>query len=198
MSPRSRFAAVCLAAAFALGSLAPGVASAADEHVYWSTPTLLKAFFKDSERVGFVKIRTADHADVLKRTLGYVPPKNEYAVFVARTGSRIDGYAFVDEEMGQHEPITFGSRFGPDGACDRVEVMVYREGYGEEIRESRFLEQFVGRKAEQPLRLKHEVDAVTGATISSGSATDAVRRALAIVGLARQAASATAGPVSGR
>jgi hypothetical protein len=170
-----------------LGAGVPS-AGAGEPAVYWTTPAMLKEFFRSSERVGYVKLRTAERAEDLRRLLGYVPSKPEYTVFVATTGGQVDGYAVIDEEQGQHQPITFGIKLTPAGVVDRVEVMVYREGYGDEIREERFRRQFVGRGEKDLPRFQSGVDAVTGATISSGSATVAVRRAVALVTLARTAA----------
>ncbi len=173
-----------LAKAALLTVLAAPVPAGADA-TYWTTPTLLKDFFRASKRVGYVKLITTQHAAALQARLGYVPRQAEHVIFVARTGDHIDGYAIVHDEQGQHEPITFGIKLGPDGRVERTEVMVYREGHGEEIREARFRKQFVGRGPGEPLRFEHEIDAISGATISSKSATLAVERALAVLAVAR-------------
>lgn len=170
--------------------LAPRPAHAED--VYFTTKTLLKKFFAKSERVSYVKIETATHKKELRRALGYMPKRKTYAVFVAKTGDNIDGYAFIDEEMGQHEPITFGVRLTPDGNVDTMEVMVYREGYGDEIREGRFRRQFVGKTDEDPIALGNDVVAISGATISSKSMAVGVRRAVALVSIAKRKAGTVA------
>ena len=167
----------------AIALSAPAVAMA--QGAWWSTPKLLKDFFRASERVTYVKLNTRAHSAALEARLGYVPSRPEYVIFVATTDGKVDGYAVVDDEQGQHEPITFGFKLSPKGELRRAEVMVYREGQGEEIRESRFLRQFVGFRASEPPRFKHDIDAISGATISSRSATRAVNRALALVDVAR-------------
>src|SRR5688500_15228332 len=106
-------------------------ANARADDVYWSTKTLLSEFFKDSERVSYVKLETAAAAEDLRAMLGYTPKKSTYPVFIARTGDRIDGYAVIDEELGQHLPITFGVKLNASGEVEQMEVMVYREGYGD-------------------------------------------------------------------
>jgi hypothetical protein len=115
---------------------APSIAHADD--VYWTTKDLLKDFFKSSERVTYVKVEGVQRKRELMSLLGYTPQKDSYVVFVAKTGEMVDGYAVIDEEMGQHLPITFGVKIGKDGQVERLEVMIYREGYGDEIREKRF------------------------------------------------------------
>lgn len=179
--PRPRLAALALSATlFAAGSLAaPRVARADD--VYFTTPALLSDFFKSSERVSYVKVESAAARAALVKVLGYVPAKSSYVVFVARSGARIDGYAVIDEEPGQHQPITFGVKLSPKGEIERTEIMVYREGYGAEVREERFRRQFTGKTAKDPLRLGDDVVAISGATISAKAMASGVRRAAALV-----------------
>jgi electron transport complex protein RnfG len=59
--------------------------------------------------------------------------------------------------------------------------MVYREPRGDEVRDARFRKQFEGKTAQDPLRLDRDIDAVSGATISSASTAVAVRRAAVLV-----------------
>lgn len=169
------------AAILAFGTVSPARA----EDTYFTPKTLLADFFKSSERVTFVKLDTAAAKAELSALLGYVPPKASYAVFVARTGDKIDGYAVIDEELGQHLPITFGVKISPAGTLERMEVLVYREAYGAEIREARFRDQLTGKTIEDKLRLGDDVVAISGATISSKSMTLGVRRALALVSIVK-------------
>lgn len=171
-------------------AVAPSSAGARD--VYYSTQTLLKSFFRDSERVTYVQVNALSNAAELRRVLGYFPRKKTYTVFVARTGDRIDGFALIDDEPGQHLPITFGTQLGPDGRVERTEVMVYREGYGDEIRERRFMRQFVGKSTGDVLALGEDVVAISGATISSESMAIGVKRAVALVAIARRQLGAVA------
>lgn len=166
-----------LAAALVL-AVAPSTSRA--EEVYWKTKDLLRDFFRSSERVTYVTVRPSEDPEI-ERALGYRPARPSYPVFVAVTKGKVDGYAFIDEEMGQHLPITFGVKLSPEGAIERLEVMVYREGYGDEIREKRFHQQFKGKRAYDSMRLGDDVMAISGATISSKSMTVGVRRAAVFV-----------------
>ena len=58
--------------------------------------------------------------------------------------------------------------------------MVYRESHGWEIKDCRFRAQFQGKRASDPLVLGKDIDAISGATISSASAAYATRKALAL------------------
>jgi hypothetical protein len=149
---------------------------------FFTTPQVLKEFFPKSQRVTYrkVKLGPAELAAVQGR-LGYRPAKPEYVIFVATTGEHVDGYAIIDDELGQHEQITFAVKLSPAGVVERHEVMVYRESYGEEITDSRFRRQFQGKTAKDPVRAGVDIDVVTGATISSRSMAMGVRRALVLL-----------------
>jgi electron transport complex protein RnfG len=167
-----------------LGALAVfGVgARARAETSYYSTRALLAEFFPKSERVTFrtFAIEGSLRARLAER-LGYAPPRDHYNVFVALTHGKVDGYAVVDDENGLHQPITFATRLSPRGVVERVEIMVYREPRGDEVRDPRFRRQFEGKTAESKLRINQDLDAVSGATISSVSLATGVRRAAILV-----------------
>ncbi len=147
--------------------------------VLTSTPALLQALFHDSQRVGYVELSAAEVTTALGRA------HDKVVVYVARTGTTIDGFAIVEDEKGQHQPITFGVQVDPRGRIARVEVMAYREAYGGEIKDPRFLRQFVGRTITDVLKPGLDIDGITGATISSRSASVVVHRALVLCALAK-------------
>ena len=112
--------------------------------------------------------------------------KGKYLVYVGQTGEHIDGYAVVDDEKGQHMPITFGFLLDLDGKLKDVQVMTYREPFGDGIRDRRFLGQLVGKGVNDALKPGVDVDGVTGATISVRSTTVAAKRALVLCNIARR------------
>jgi hypothetical protein len=152
------------------------------ETSYFSTRAVLAAFFPKSERVTY-RTLVLDPAlrARLRQRLGYAPARDRYTIFVAQTQGKVDGYAVIDDEVGLHQPITFATRLSTRGIIERVEIMVYREPRGDEVRDARFRKQFEGKTAQDPLRLDRDIDAVSGATISSASTAVAVRRAAVLV-----------------
>lgn len=153
----------------------------AEAAVYWDKVSILKSFFANSERVTFKRlVPTPDQVALLRQRLGYAPPR-EVTVYFGMTRDRIDGLAVIDNELGQHLPITFGALVGTEGALKRLEVMVYREAYGEEVREPRFRQQFQGKTALDPLKPGRDIVAVAGATISSKSMATGSKRALVLI-----------------
>lgn len=184
-------------AALAIALVAwPALAGA---EVYFDVRALLSSHFQRSERVSFVRVTptAAERASIEQRT-GRRAPRASYNVFVARTGDRVDGYAIVDEELGQHEPIRFAVFFDANGQVSRHEIVEYREAYGGEIRQARFRTQFVGRSATSAYRLGDDIDSVSGATISARSMCAGVQRAAMLVEIARRQSGAPAARTASR
>jgi Na+-translocating ferredoxin:NAD+ oxidoreductase subunit G len=149
---------------------------------YWTPQTLLAQHFHASERVTYVRLQldAAERASVEKR-LGRGVAKSEYTVFVAQSRGHSDGYAVFDDQLGQHEPISFATFFDPTGRVTRVEIVAYREPFGDGVRAERFRKQFVGRDAQSRFRPGQEIDTISGATISSRSLCIGVERAAVLL-----------------
>jgi electron transport complex protein RnfG len=152
------------------------------ETSYYSTRAILAEFFPRSERVTYRTFPLDAPARArLTQRLGYAPARDRYTIFVATTQGKVDGYAVIDDEKGLHQPITFATRLSPRGLVERVEIMVYREPRGDEVRDPRFRKQFEGKSAQDGFRLTRDIDAVSGATVSSASLATGVRRAAILV-----------------
>src|SRR5262249_32206816 len=127
-----------------------------------------------------IDLSAADRGRIEGR-LGYKLGKDRYTIFVATTGDRVDGYAIFDEELGQHLPISFAVKISPAGVVERQEIVAYREARGDEVRDERFKQQFVGKPARDRITAGDDIAVVSGATISSRAMAVGVRRALVIV-----------------
>lgn len=175
---KSRLAIAGLLAALAIAAV-PEAALAKD---FFSVRDLLAEQFKRSERVTFVRVQPTDaQRKRLAEQVGRGLPRTEYTFYVATTGGKVDGYALFDEELGQHEPITFATFFDAKGHVTRVEIVTYREPYGDGVRSARFREQFVGRDAKSGFAPDHDIDAISGATISSRALCTGVKRAAVLL-----------------
>jgi Na+-translocating ferredoxin:NAD+ oxidoreductase RnfG subunit len=90
------------------------------------------------------------------------------------------GWFIVDDVLGKHEFITYAVGLTAKGAVIAVEIMEYRETYGDEIRDSKWRGQFVGKTGSAPLKLDTDIKNITGATLSSRHITEGVKRLLAL------------------
>jgi Na+-translocating ferredoxin:NAD+ oxidoreductase RnfG subunit len=88
------------------------------------------------------------------------------------------GYAFEDTVVGKWGPIRYLLALGVDGHIKEVIVLDYQEIRGKPVAKRRFLKQYDGKSIKDPLRLRQDIDGITGATISSRSMTDGIRKLL--------------------
>jgi Na+-translocating ferredoxin:NAD+ oxidoreductase RnfG subunit len=126
---------------------------------------------------------TPESAKQLEETLGKRVKDREYTFLIGMRQEKPVGYALILEMIGKERTITFMVVINPDGAVRAVEVLVYRESQGSEIRSPRFMRQFERKTIRSLLRPGRDIDVITGATLSSRSTTYVVKKALALVDL---------------
>lgn len=105
-------------------------------------------------------------------------------IWEARLGARRLGWTVLDRVIGKHDLITYMVALDPKGTVIRVDILEYRENYGGEVRNRRWLAQFIGMRANAPLRINREIQNISGATLSSRHLTSGVARILAIYEIA--------------
>ncbi len=98
------------------------------------------------------------------------------ACMEARPGK---GWIIVAQEKGYGGFVSMAVAFNPDGSIRRVQALQNNEtpGLGTKVADDFFIEQFASRPAEE-LELS-DIDAITGATISSRAALGAINDAIA-------------------
>ena len=94
------------------------------------------------------------------------------------------GYFFVDAVIGKHDLITYAVALGLDGKVRQTEILEYREAYGGEVRNAHWRAQFTGRQHGDPVRIGHDIQNISGATLSCEHVTDGIRRILATYAIA--------------
>lgn len=172
----SKAARAALVAALLSGSAA--LASVPDEQVFMTPEqALARAFPGRTAAKADVGLSKEQRARVEKR-LGWKLKDPAIAVYAAGPG---DGYAVFAEEIGKHEPITFMVKVSADLRVEWVEVLVYREAHGSEVRRPGFLRQFAGKRSGERLRPGREVENITGATLSVRAVAAGVQRVLCIL-----------------
>jgi hypothetical protein len=104
------------------------------------------------------------------------------AVYIARASDGTTlGYTVVADEIGKYRPITFLVAATPDLLVASVAILVYRESRGGEVRRSRFLRQYRGKDADDPIRINRDIVNITGATMSVRALNVGVRRVLLLL-----------------
>ena len=90
------------------------------------------------------------------------------------------GWFIADQVVGKHEFIPFALAIDEHGAVKAVEILEYREAYGDQVRNEAWRAQFVGKTHASPLKLNDDIKNISGATLSSRHMTDGVKRLLAM------------------
>ena len=66
--------------------------------------------------------------------------------------------------------------FKEDLSILKVKVLVYREEYGGEIGSNRWLKQFIGKSNPEKMQFGHDIQNISGATISARNITHDVKK----------------------
>jgi hypothetical protein len=155
-----------------------GAALPAHATQYWAPKDLLGDFFKTAKTVSYREVTLSDaEAAAIAKKLGADLRSKTWSIYFGEDANKQrTGYAVLDKELGLHELIDYGVRFGTGGAVERVEIMVYREPQGDQVRSQRFRDQFVGKTANDPIVAGQDISIVSGASISSKSVALGVKR----------------------
>jgi len=94
------------------------------------------------------------------------------------------GWFIVDQVVGKHEFIPLAVGLDDSGAVKSIEILEYREAFGDGVRNPQWLAQFYGKRNGATLTLTKDIQNISGATLSSKHITDGVRRLLATYAIA--------------
>ncbi len=152
--------------------LVSGTATARAADVYLEPEAFLDQAFDGDPPESSVIWLSGSTRDVVEEILGH--DYRGARVRYWREGSRT---AWILEEIGKHEPITTGLIVA-DGELTRIQVLIYRESRGWEVRHDFFTEQFEGARLVDEYRLDRPIDGISGATLSVRALTRLARVAL--------------------
>ena len=150
--------------------------------VYLTEEQALKLLFPKSQQVRAETLRlTPDQKARIQEKIGWKFPEESFRAFKAESNGKVDGYAVIQETIGKHRPITYIVGVTPDGKVSNIEILVYRESKGSEVRMKRFNSQYEGKTTLDPIRINKDIINITGATMSVRSVSAGVKRALVLV-----------------
>lgn len=152
------------------------------EDMFLTEEEAAKLMFPKSERIDMeVLTLTPEKKQTIEGRIGWHFPEMEFVVYIGKTGAKIDGYAIVQNTIGKHKPITYMVGVDTTGQVLNVEVLVYREAKGSEVRTKRFNSQYEGKTVFDPIRINRDIINISGATMSVRSMSAGVKRTLVIV-----------------
>ena len=90
------------------------------------------------------------------------------------------GYALEDAVTGKWGPIHYLLGVDPGGKIRKIVVLAFKEKRGRPIAKPRFLRQFTNKTLKDPLKLRRDINGISGATISSQAITGGIKKLLYI------------------
>ena len=150
--------------------------------VFLTEDAALKLMFQKSERIrkDFIRLTPEKKVQIEER-IGWNFPEEFFEVYIGETGMQVDGYALIQNTIGKHKPMTYMVGVDPTGHVSNVELLVYRESRGSEVRTKRFNVQYEGKTASDPVKLNKDIINISGATMSVRSFSAGVKRVLVLV-----------------
>ncbi len=142
----------------------------------------LKKIFPNAQDILRTKVSLdAQQAKKVESRVGHALATTDVEIFIGKREGKVLGYAMMDEEIGKYRPITSMIGVAPTGEVLGVAIMVYRESRGGEGAHQRFLQQYKGKTSRDSIRVRQDIVAISGATLSVRAVSTQVRKALAVV-----------------
>lgn len=88
------------------------------------------------------------------------------------------GWFIIDRVLGKHEYIVYAVALNPNGEIKGVEVLIYRESYGQQVKEAAWLKQFHNLGPKDSIEFLGNIKNISGATLSCRHLTEGVKKIL--------------------
>lgn len=150
--------------------------------VFLTEDEAVKIMLPKSERIRQDVIRlTPEKKNQIEERIGWKFPEQAFEVYIGETGARVDGYALVQNTIGKHKPMTYMVGIDGEGSVSDIELLVFREARGAEVRQKRFNSQYEGKTVLDPVRINKDIINISGATMSVRSMSAGIKRVLVLV-----------------
>ncbi len=184
--PLSRRHAWLLGCVVTLGIVGPSARAADDVTVYLSADEAMKLAFPAASRFDVTSVAVPDAVRAsLSERLGEpfsAATIEVHRAFASDGGSeRLVGRAVLNDDVGKYRPITYLVAVDAKGEVVRVELLVYRESHGGEVRARGFLDQYEGKTTADSVRVGKDITSISGATLSARAISKGVKRTLLLL-----------------
>ena len=103
---------------------------------------------------------------------------NNNNLFKIESDTTFLGYAYLSQALSKTAEFDYLVLLDKDLIILKSKVLIYREDYGGEIGSKRWLKQFIGKTENDTLKYGDNIIAISGATISVRSMTNAINNLL--------------------
>ena len=168
-------------AEFALVPLATlAIVMPAHAVVYLSVEQAQSNMFPGATFTAEFRSLSKEQAAAIQKASGIAVRNRDLKIWRVSTG----GWFIADQVVGKHEYIPIALALDAGGAVKAVEILEYREAYGDQVRNPAWRGQFTGKKHGAALTLTKDIQNISGATLSSRHITDGIKRLLATYAIA--------------
>jgi Na+-translocating ferredoxin:NAD+ oxidoreductase RnfG subunit len=154
--------------------LSPVLSFQAYAEVYMTDAQATTAIFPGRVFTRHQVTLTADQKAKIEKASGETVRSSSVVAWKAPGGETV----VIDQALGKHEFITYAVGIGKDGKVAGIEILEYRESFGQQVRGDAWRQQFVGKSITSPLKLDQDIKNISGATLSSAHLTSGVRKVL--------------------
>jgi hypothetical protein len=150
--------------------------------VFLSEEQAVKVLLPKSQRIRKEVLHlNADQKALVESRIGWKFPEESFEVYIGESGAVVDGYAMTHNTIGKHKPMTYMVGVDQKGHVAGVELLVFREARGSEVRKKRFNYQYEGKTVLDPIRINRDIINISGATMSVRSMSAGVKRVLVLI-----------------
>lgn len=148
--------------------------------IYVSAEQVQKILFPNKALIKNPIIITNDLQEKMRAASSIRHPFQGERIWKASDGS----WLVIDEVVGKHEMVTYAVALSPTGSILGIEILEYVESYGYEVADYQWRKQFIGKTANDPIKLNQDIQNIGGATLSCKHITDGVKRITVLFDLA--------------
>lgn len=148
--------------------------------VFHSRESALRLAFPDADSVQKHELfLSRDEAAAVEREARVRLQSRLVTVYVGTKDGGVTGYAFIETHKVRSLPETIMVVVDPQGRVGGVHMLAFHEP-PEYAPAPQWLAQFAGHPLDEELRVRGDIDGITGATLTANALTASVRRLLAV------------------
>ena len=100
----------------------------------------------------------------------------EYVLYQLSSSDEKIGYMMTSKAPSRYDHFDYMVLYNTDLTIKSTKVLIYREDWGGEIASTRWLRQFIGLSSKDQIALDHDIQGISGATISCRSAVIGIKQ----------------------
>lgn len=110
----------------------------------------------------------------------------EYSLYQLNSEDKLTGYMMISKANSRYDYFDFMVLYNPNLTIKSTKILIYREDWGGEIASTRWLRQFIGLSSKDEIALDHDIQGISGATISCRSAIIGVKKLTSLMSQLKQ------------